>query len=946
MATDPTQPQQTTQSPFDVGDTSGPWALEETLKKVLNVLQKDLTNSNKEVKTIDTLNRNIDRLIQTVARGDANEADANRRMISIDEQQRKALKDAERIARQNARSQEEIAKNTKQSKEAARQALLGGGPAGGGNRGGGALGMAKAVVQKTWNGISQAGQAIMQSGGDITAATQGVAAAIPALGGILGASVGMVQQTQNYMESMGKVGQSFNGNMVKFSQTAAKAGLSMEQTARIMVDNSDTIAKIGTDSFFNLQRQVRSSTEKFGRFGLSLDDQAKVISNFYEIQMSLGRRQNAVSQKAIVDYTAKLTVLSKLTGKSVDELMAQQRAAADSADRFVASQRIYERYGKKQSDNFDKVFDATARLPESVQKSAQELLSSFGDTGSIANTQLGGIIASMGKSDEAIRLLRQSLETGDDQAFNKFLYELSQQTGNKDSAEAKLLGSLAQGSDAFAQGARQWAGDSIQIGKMNKDAFGDLDAQAEAAKKAAEGSDLAKVTQAQTEMQEKLGKAQTELLSASLDLYPGLMGLAAAAADATTALLKSDAVSTAIDKFSAALAKAPEELGRMFAAMHGLEAVDGVIAGLITTIADFGAMIGRVTGLGEGLGSALALLGGAALVMNPKAAINAVKSMGGKGAAGAAAGAGEGAAAGAAGAAGAGLKGLAGAAGKSLLRGGIVGAGIESLGYIFGDKQLTGKNLAKSALTVGGGALGGLVGSALGPLGTIVGGGVGAAGGQKLADWLLGPDDVAKPEEIKKSADAQAAAQNQNNKTSASNEQSRHKTKVSNQTETHKAAMTTAKAELAQMQNFYQYRIKMEKILADQQVKLATIRNNYEMKLLNQKYNFEKSKSEKGTGNNKTGFTKPIENADAAFKNQVAQAISTRKEIDQYQAKAAKMNALGQTGVIVQPSIGNDIGSKQLQEMKLTNQFLYNIYDNQRGNRKFKPLVAIYQPGL
>ena len=85
---------------------------------------------------------------------------------------------------------------------------------------------------------------------------------------------------------------------------------------------------------------------------------------------------------------------------------------------------------------------------------------------------------------------------------------------------------------------------------------------------------------------------------------------------------------------------------------------------------------------------------------------------------------------------------------------------------------------------------------------------------------------------------------------------------------------------------------------------------------------------------------------DAAFKGQLEQAARIKKSTEDYQAKAAKMGALSQAGVIVQPAIGDDIGSKQLQEMKLTNQFLYNIYDNSKGQNKFKPLVTVYQPGL
>lgn len=119
-----------------------------------------------------------------------------------------------------------------------------------------------------------------------------------------------------------------------------------------------------------------------------------------------------------------------------------------------------------------------------------------------------------------------------------------------------------------------------------------------------------------------------------------------------------------------------------------------------------------------------------------------------------------------------GIGGVAKTAGKGLLKSGLgFGAAIESLDYIFGDKKLTMKNMAKSGLALGGGAIGGVMGSALGPLGSIAGGAGGYMGGQALGDWLLGKDDLAdatkpkdKPKPIQKTDSKNQTNQNQANK--------------------------------------------------------------------------------------------------------------------------------------------------------------------------------------
>lgn len=92
-------------------------------------------------------------------------------------------------------------------------------------------------------------------------------------------------------------------------------------------------------------------------------------------------------------------------------------------------------------------------------------------------------------------------------------------------------------------------------------------------------------------------------------------------------------------------------------------------------------------------------------------------------------------------AAGSGTKSILGGLGKGLGKNALLGAAFEGLGYLTGEKSFTMKNLAKSGLRVGGGALGGLLGSVAGPLGTFAGGTAGAMGGDWLANKIFGEDD-------------------------------------------------------------------------------------------------------------------------------------------------------------------------------------------------------------
>lgn len=82
---------------------------------------------------------------------------------------------------------------------------------------------------------------------------------------------------------------------------------------------------------------------------------------------------------------------------------------------------------------------------------------------------------------------------------------------------------------------------------------------------------------------------------------------------------------------------------------------------------------------------------------------------------------------------------IAGGLGKALGKNALIGGAFEGLGYLTGDKEMSWKNLSKSGLRVGGGAIGGLFG---GGLASIATGAAGYYAGDKLGDWLLGPDDT------------------------------------------------------------------------------------------------------------------------------------------------------------------------------------------------------------
>lgn len=934
---DPNTPGQNPLTP-GFGDTGEPWALEDTLKKVLQVLQKDVQQGARQGRNFDALNRNVDRLIRTIDRGNTSDSDGMRREIANSTQSRKALEDLQRTTRRSLKAQEEINRNQKQSKNAARDNLLnsGGGMGGGRNL---ISSFIKGAASKTLDTLSGAAKGILNSGGDFQNAMQGVASSLPGImGTVLGGAVGMVNQARDQIAQISQTGQTFNGNLIEFSNAASMGAVSMTQATEILANNSEAAAKIGGANFLRLQRQVRTTTEMVGRYGLSVSKQADIAAEFYLLQMSRGRVDQAKNAAAMADFTGQMAALSKLTGKSIDQLVATQKALVTDAGVYAAVQRIAERFGVDAANNAQKLIDTVIpQFDEATQTTLKDMFVSLSQFGSINQSDLG-LALSRANREDLIPVLEKALTSGNETEIMSVLRSIGQEGMAVNSSIRKVTSNIQVGfkdqqaiTSAFGSFAaitdEQVAGREATQKKLEE----------ELAKGQKGTGGIAAIDRQDTINQEKMGQVYSQMLAKATELYPAIGKLTEASLDVTSKLLGSESLSAAITKTTEALTKMANDIPRILNSFESLGAIDSWIAKTITAIADLGAGFGKLTGIGEGLGSVLALLTTAATVSLAwtkgkqllsagatkvgSTAANAGRRAFGRGAGRAvgtaAAEAGEGIAARTAARSAPGLLGKLGA--------GTVGRMIPGIGLVVGG--IDAYNRAKEGDYLGAGLSGaGAIASTLLPgIGGLVAG-VAPVVVNGIRDYM-GQTPASKEEQAIAKSNPKA------------NEAEFHKTRMSNQVQAQNQRSEAIGAELAEIRKFYQVRLKMEREFFNAQIKLASIRDGYERTLISNRYGSHIA--------NKAKETKAqTSNADALFRTQVEQAKRVRSSMDGYQAKAKRMGALNNTGVIVQPTIGDDIGSKQLQEQKLTNQFLYNIYENGRAGQKFRPLVTMYQTGL
>lgn len=893
-------------------DTStGPWALEETLKKVLAALQKDLTNNNRQNRNFDLLNRNIDKLTRSLSDSASDGQELQRKNNTIEDATRKALEDIRKTSERTARAQEEIRRSDKPSKNQARDNLVGGG---GGNKGGMILGAVKDIAMAGANKVLDAGKAIAQSGGDVSNAMSGVAAAIPAIGGLLAAAVQVSTNARDQMASLAKTGQTFNGNMVQFANEAASAALSTSQAVSILGENADAAAKIGGSNFLRLQREVRSTTEQFGRFGLSLEDQAKVIGTFTEVQMMRGRRDQASNAKAAAEFTAKMTALSKATGQSIDSLLQNEKSLEESADLFSASQAVYERFGKQAADNFEAVYKnmSDKLVGTAAQKPVEQLLANLGNWNSMVQSELGQAFAQAGKLGD-LEKLRDAALAGNDGEVTSILQGISKELNNRDSVLASKVGALSRtgnldptifaGLKSIVALNPNLSKNANQLAQENKE---------ENASSGQVGS-VADYDQNMTVVQEQLGKAYAEVLKSSLALLPAIQQVTVAAAEMTATLLGSEVVQDAIVGFSNAMIDATQHMQDYMASLSIFETFESGLGWILGKLMDFGSWLGNITGIGEGLGQILtgvgAWFGGKALLGKAGKGVASFFGFGG-GAAGAAAEGAGGAAAG----------GLGRAALKGVARGGVLSALFEGLGYVGDDgKALTMGNLGRSAFKLAGGAVGGALGSFGGPLGTVAGGAAGYAGASWLSDKIFGPDEMKKP--APKPAERPKAA-----------EPARPRPVP--------AQVRPASAP-RQLNSEEDIRRRMAEI-HDRQMKLqeenmASVRRRVEAQAATPP---QPVRNQAPVNNAVNPQAKPnTQQTDAMYRAALTQRMERQSE-----SPTAKIKKRADNDKVAFP-VGDEMQNRQLQEMQTSNKLLAGIYYNTKPPVKPKPSVVMYNGG-
>lgn len=543
-----------------------------------------------------------------------------------------------------------------------------------------------------------------------------------AITGIVNGSVGWAKKQSDAYRDIVSSAEGSVGSIMDMRNMAHGAGMEIGDLAKAMKEGGDGVRLMGGKDFVKFNKAVRDATLNTGLMGMNFDQMVKAQGEYADILKGMGDLRETDADKMATNFQKLISInqdMAGIMGKTrEDQLKAIKDESLDSS--FMT---------KLEADGLDDdQKDELMAFMSGLAPAAKKMFKEAYVGGNVYSDESAGMIAMGG--EENLALFQKALELRENpksigEGFarqNMQEYQEGAKRSNEDKDHLNFMAMHANRGNAAAAGINE---SRIFALSQNFDK---------------EKPDQSKTDDQFTQGMLKIEEAQKRI---------------------------SAAMGAAVDSF---LGPMSEQYGPAFN-----DSMDGVIDAT-DAVAGFASGLQKHESTMVALGtSALALYGAFKLLLTPMGLVSKLfTNFGGKAAGkilgGAAGGAARGAA-GAAGSAGGSILGNlmrgAGGAGKSIIstlgggagstatrgagslikglaRGGLgIGAILESIDYFTGDKDLSFKNLAKSGLALGGGAIGGILGSAAGPVGTVAGGAGGYMAGKALGDWLLGPDDIA-----------------------------------------------------------------------------------------------------------------------------------------------------------------------------------------------------------
>ncbi|MFZ9751847.1 MAG: hypothetical protein ACO3CN_07110, partial [Candidatus Nanopelagicales bacterium] len=202
-----------------------------------------------------------------------------------------------------------------------------------------------------------------------------------AIGGLVGAAfsaaVGSAERMVGAYQTAAAVGATFGGNLNSLNAAASAAGMTMENFAKLLANNANSLVYLGgtTDGgarrFADLSKTMRNSQigAELSRMGFTTEQVNSGMAEFVGMIGRTGAIQNMTTQdiaKSSGAYLKDLDALRRLTGESA----AQQKAAND---KLMADAQFRAAMLGKDAETQKAMMAYINSLPENLRDGAKEM---------------------------------------------------------------------------------------------------------------------------------------------------------------------------------------------------------------------------------------------------------------------------------------------------------------------------------------------------------------------------------------------------------------------------------------------------------------------------------------------------------------------------------------------------------------------------------------------
>ena len=389
-----------------IPDDGKEWALEETQKKIEAMVKDYLTKHAKN----DT--KHLEQIAKNMAKMTGEQY--NKILQALQNQEQSSSKENElsqnliKQIKENAQQQQENSEKLVDEltdAQARRQLLYGGG-----------MGASFRAFDTHLGG---AVDGLSKFDGRLSAFTDALKA-VP-FGFLLGTLGGYIADSIDRFREFNLIGQTFNNDIFGMAKMAGDAGLSVEQFGEVIRKYARTTVAIGAETIAGTQKQIRSLTRDLSHFGFSIESLADFTASYLDQMVVTGQYERLTAaqlRQQTLEYIGNLAHLSRMTGKSAEQLSEEQREMAEHLDAFAVGLSLSGQEQMRYYQGLDTLRQNLAKYPKELQDSFIQLAADNTFWGNYMQNELGQMLARIPSLRENMESVLSAFESGDAQTIS------------------------------------------------------------------------------------------------------------------------------------------------------------------------------------------------------------------------------------------------------------------------------------------------------------------------------------------------------------------------------------------------------------------------------------------------------------------------------------------------------------------------------------------------